>query len=104
MDTPKTLDLYKTHVLPYVDYGDVLYDGANKGKLDELQKLQNQALRVALNVNLRYPVILLHQQAKLSNLSVRRQAHLRNFMFKQQKNEALLNSRNVRTGAHDATL
>ena len=104
LDTPKMLDLYKSHVLPYVDYGDVLYAGANKGKLDKLQRLQNQALRVALNVNMRFPVILLHQQAKISNLEVRRQAHLRNFMFKQKSNVDLINSRNVRTRAHDAIL
>ena len=104
LNTEQMLSLYKAYVLPYVDYGDVLYAGANKTKLDKLQILQNQGLRLALKVNMRYAIIKLHQDAGISNLMVRRRAHLRNFMFKQKGNVALTNRREVFTRAHDACL
>ena len=91
--------MYKMYVLPYVDYGDILYDGANVRRLDKIQRLQNRAFRLILRVEDKIPVILLHQRTKLSNLKVRREAH---FMFKQQNNLEIVNVLNVRTRAHDA--
>ena len=44
-----SLLIYKTKILPYLDYGDILYDGADSKSLVRLQKLQNRALRVCLN-------------------------------------------------------
>ena len=96
--------MYKMYVLPYVDYGDILYDGAHTALLDKLQKLQNRSLRLVLCLENRTPVILIHQIAKISNLSVRRIAHLRNFMYKQQGNNEIVNTRNVNTRAHDAVV
>ena len=96
--------MYKMYILPYVDYGDVLYEAANQAKLEKLQKLQNRGLRLVLRVEDRVPVILIHQQAKISKLNARREAHLRQFMFKQQGNMSIVNQRDVRTRAHDAIL
>ena len=38
--------IYKSLILPFFDYCDVLWTNANKGGLDRLQKLQNRAARV----------------------------------------------------------
>ena len=38
--------IYKTMVLPYFDYGDLIYAAANMCLLDKLQRLQNKALRI----------------------------------------------------------
>lgn len=43
------LKLNKSLILSIIDYGDILYDGANKRELDKnelVQKLQNRALRI----------------------------------------------------------
>ena len=85
-------------------HGDILYDGAHVANLDKLKKMQNRSLRLVLKLNARTPVILVHQIAKISNLSVRRIAHLRNFMYKQQNNKDIINVRNVHTRAHDAVV
>ena len=66
--------------------------------------LQNRGLRLVLRVEDRVPVIMIHQQAKISKLNARREAHMRQFMFKQQQNMSIVNQRDVRTRAHDAIL
>ena len=38
--------LYKSLVLPHIDYGDVIYLTSNKDLLDKLQKVQNRACRI----------------------------------------------------------
>ena len=38
--------IYKTMVLPYMDYGDLIYDGADYNALKRLQPLQNRGLRI----------------------------------------------------------
>ena len=37
--------LYKSMILPYLDYGDSIYGGANQDLLQKLQRLQNRCLR-----------------------------------------------------------
>ena len=39
--------LYKSMILPYLDYGDSIYGGANQDLLQKLQRLQNRCLRIA---------------------------------------------------------
>ena len=46
----------------------------------------------------------MHRECKIAKLEARRIAHLRMFMFKQQRNEQIVNRRNVYTRAHDAPL
>ena len=42
--------IYKTMISPIFDYGDVIYEGGNKGRLDKLQRIQNRGLRIFLGV------------------------------------------------------
>ena len=104
MTTQVRIKMYKTMVLPHMDYGDVFYGVAGKFILDKLQVTQNKALRMCLNVDARYPTILAHQEAEISSLAARRQMHVVNFMFKQQTNLDIVNNRAIFTRAHDAVL
>ena len=62
--------LYKTMILPILDYGDVIYDGANQKLLNDFQKLQNRILWIVPKV------IDIHQHynyikcVKLTNLMI----------------------------------
>ena len=40
--------IYKTMILPVLEYGDVLYDGVNKKLIGKLQTIQNRCLRTCL--------------------------------------------------------
>ena len=57
-------------IMRSMDYGDIIYmySGAAVNLLERLQKIQNQALRICLNVHHYLPVLNLHQEAKIPNL------------------------------------
>ena len=44
MSSEVLLKVYKSHVIPVIDYCDILYAGAGVGILDELQRVQNKCL------------------------------------------------------------
>ena len=104
VDFNSAITIYKTMILPVLEYGDIAYDMADKKSLGKLQTLQNRALRICVNRNVHVPTIRLHQLCKIAKLEVRRIAHLRMFMFNQRENELIVNRRNVFTRAHDAPL
>ena len=95
------IKIYKSMIIPYIDYGDIFYMKSNVTQVKKLQTLQNRALRIC-HARPNVPINILHQSAKISKLIPRREAHLLNFMFKNRKNIKRLNNRNVRTRLHDA--
>ena len=96
--------IYKTMLLPYFDYADVIIDKANKKDTDRLQTLQNKCLRICLCKERRFNTDMAHKLANTPFLEDRREAHTCNFMFKRKSNKKLLNRREIRTRAHDAPL
>ena len=99
-----SLLIYKTKILPYLDYGDILYDGADSKSLVRLQKLQNRALRVCLNSAEPLSRRELHARTRMPLLEHRRNVHLRNFMFKRKDDISYQDINPLRTGRHDAVL
>ena len=59
--TDVAIRIYKTMILPVLEYGDILYDGTNKKLLDKLQTLQNRCLRTCILPHQHVPTIILHQ-------------------------------------------
>ena len=104
IDFNTAITIYKTMILPVLEYGDVAYDNTDTNLLKKLQVLQNRALRICLNRQEHIPTVILHRECKIAKLESRRIAHLRMFMFKQLNNELIVNRRNVFTRAHDAPL
>ena len=98
------IQIYKSMVIPYFDYGDVLYQGTNKKHLDKLQKLQNRGLRICFGHRNQLSIDNMHFEAKICKLQDRRNQHVYNFMFKQKCNHNIVDTRNIRTRAHDAIL
>ena len=70
------LRMYKTMILPVLEYGDILYEGANKKLIDKLQVIQNRCLRTCLLPNQHIPTIRLHESCEIANLISRRKMHL----------------------------
>ena len=91
-------------ILPYFDYRDVIYSTASQEMLDKLQRLQNRCLKICLNVNNRFNTDVLDAMSKCPKLPERRRVHVNNFMYGRMSKEQLLDTRDIRTRAHDAPL
>ena len=98
------LQIYKSMLLPYFDYADVILAKANLKDVDKLQTLQNKCLRICMGRDRYLNTDRAHRLANVPFLKDRRSAHIHNFMFKWKSNRALLNRREIRTRAHDAPL
>ena len=96
--------IYKSMLLPYFDYADVIFHKANVKDIGRLQTLQNKCLRICLRQDRRFSTDGAHKSTGVPFLKHRRSAHVNNFMFGRKSNKALLNNREIRTRAHDAPL
>ena len=92
-------------ILPYIDYGDMIYYGACTTDLDKLQRLQNSSLKTFLGRGRRFDTDRAHREAKAPFLADRRKAHTKNCMYTRRLHRPdLLNNKQIRTRAHDAPL
>ena len=73
--------IYKTMILPIMEYGDIFLVGATAENRKKLQTLQNKGLRCALRRDIEVSTDELHRQAKLKKLKIRREQHLLSHMF-----------------------
>ena len=94
IDFDTSLTIYKTMILPVMEYGDVPYDNSDTKSLEKLQVLQNRALRICLIKHEHVPVVVMHQDCKIAK-QARRIAHLRMCMYKQKHNKMIVYMRNV---------
>ena len=93
--------IYKIMILPYFDYGDIIYGCSGQDGLDKLQRVQNKCLKMCKGFNIRFGTKELHTVTKLE---ARRAAHINNFMFSRLADEGRVDRRDIRTRAHDAPL
>ena len=77
--------VYKTMILPFCDYADVVYNNATANELEKLQRLQNRALKLCLGFHKREDTELVHRTAKIPLLENRRRSHVFNFMYKRKE-------------------
>ena len=98
------LKIYKSMILPYFDYGDVVSNSANNEGREKLQRLQNRCLKICKRLNVRFNTKNLHNITKTSMLKDMRIAHLNNFMYNRLSRDHLLDQRDIRTRAHDAPM
>ena len=96
--------IFKTMILPLIDYGDVLYHETNGVLIQKLQTLQNRCLRICTYKNYHISVQDLQELCTVTILKMRRVMHWTFFMFKQKNNLEIVNNRQVFTRLHDATL
>ena len=98
------MKIYKSMILPYFDFADVIYQTANQEGLDKLQRLQNRCLKICKGLNIRFSTKELHRVTKVPLLARRRSAHVNNFMYNRLRRVNLVDRRQIRTRAHDAPL
>ena len=78
------LQLYKTTILPIIDYSDIIYNLLTMQQKTKLQRTQNRALRSIYRDNYQSSQSM-HEKAKLDQLSIRRDVHLLTLMYKRAK-------------------
>ena len=81
LNTRAALLVYKSMMLPILEYGDILFSAASLGNRKKLQVLQNKGLRCALNKGLETSSDDLHREANLLKLKFRREQHVLNFVY-----------------------
>ena len=94
--------VYKTMVLPFFDYADVVYHNANTAELEKLQRLQNRALKLCLGLHRREDTEIVHRSAKVPLLENRRRSHIYNFMYKRKELKHNLDVPVIKTRSADA--
>ena len=101
--------LYKSLILPYFDYGDIVYGSTFKRHTDRLQKLQNRAGRIILRIKpmSHFSVAEMHNALNWNLLDKRRHDHSLIFMYKITNNltpEYLRNEFEAVTHSHSSRL
>ena len=76
------LSVYKNTILPIIEYGDIFFLSASATSRKRLQVLQNKALKCALGVDRFTPTNVVHKDACLEKLKMRRLLHVYQFMYK----------------------
>ena len=72
-------------IIPYFDYGDIIFMSSNIPELKRLGKYHIRGLRICQKTQGKIEEKDLYKECKISNLENRRTVHLRNFMFKNKK-------------------
>ena len=86
MDQRTAIYIYKSMIMPIFDYGDIIFEGGNKNRLDKLKCTQNRGLKICMNIRNKIGTVDLHRLAGVAQLYVRRCSNLKKYMYLQQEN------------------
>ena len=98
------IKLYKSYILPIIDYGDVLYANTSVALLNKLQRAQNRCLKVCLKVNMRTPTEEIHGLTNTSILHYRRETHQKMFAYKRAQIDRYIDANHARTRNRDGPI
>ena len=76
--------IYRTVILPHLDYADIIFQSSSEQLLNQMQKLQNRAGRIILKIKPQYhfSVSSMHEILHWETLKSRQTLHIQNMMFK----------------------
>ena len=103
LSTKAAILVYKSMLLPILEYGDIFLSAASVENRKKLQILQNKGLRCALNKGIEASRDQLHDEAGLLRLNLRREQHLLNYMYDCSQDPQLIKKRStesVQTRSH----
>lgn len=95
------LTIYKCKILPFIDYGDILYNEIDQTLTKKLQTLQNCCLRIAFRLSRRTNVDNYHVRNNLLHTENRRILHLLTYMYNIVGTSDLVDSRQLPTRQFD---
>lgn len=104
MDAKTSLMIYKSMVLPYIEYGSNFLLSCPKYERAKFQRLQNKCLKIALNRNNLFNTRLLHKEAKLADWEHRARIARCRLMYKYKYCEDYVSNVAPRTRLHDGPI
>ena len=102
LTTNACINIFKSMVLPLMEYGDIVYARTSSENLQKISKLFYRGLRICDNNNVKIIKEELCENCKISPLEIRRDIHLLLFMHKQLNKDELLKKTTVPTRLHQA--
>ena len=105
INTSVALTIYKSTILPIIEYADFIYDQTVEYVSKQIQSLQNRGLKIVFNQhNKRYdqrmPTTEMHREANLFRLKYRREQHLLTYAISLKQNPMLVDNRHIPTRRH----
>ena len=86
LDRKSLETIYLTFIRPLLEYGDVLWDNCTKYEKEELDKIQNEAARIATGATKLVSLIPLSNEIKWESLEDRRNKHKLTLFYKMKFN------------------
>ena len=102
LSTEASLNVYKTTILPYIDYGDIFYQAASNKNLSKIQDRQTKALKICYKLHGNQNEQELHVRSNIALLGKRRDSHMLNFMYKRKDTPTYLDQKKLQTRAYQA--
>ena len=95
--------IYKTYILPVVEYGDILYASMGTTKLKKLQRCQNRCIKIVLKLPFMISTEAIHKKANM-NLLVDIGVNLEMATYMRLPNNKYVDQRLLRTRLWDGPL
>ena len=86
LDRKSLETIYLTFIRPLLEYGDVLWDNCTQYEKDELDKIQNEAARIATGATKLISLFALSNEIKWESLDERRRKHKLTLFYKMNSN------------------
>ena len=93
--------IYKTFILPIIEYADVLISNANVDSLQKLDRCQSKCLKIAMNVPIRTPTAHVHAVTGLNYIRDRRNMHMLVEAYQRSRCDKYIDHRQLRTRCWD---
>ena len=94
--------VFKTTILSFMEYGDIICAGTSQTNLDKVVNLFYRGLRICDNTNNKVSKETLCSDCHIASLDVRREMHLLLFIHKQTDIDHLFKKSRVKTRLHQA--
>ena len=89
-------------ILPYFDYGDIVYMFSSKNELDKLERLLERCINICTKTYGRDNIDNLRTEHKLPKLEKRRICHINNYMYKRTTNVEYIDPERIQTRSQSA--
>ena len=94
-DPETLLTLYKSYVRPHIDYGSFIYFPKRKNAIEKLEKIQLQAIKIALGYRKSTPSNIVLSESKLQTIEQRSKYLGKYFVTKNLSNSKLMSCKSI---------
>lgn len=104
MDSRTALIVYKSMIMPYIEFSNLLLLGCNSHEKIKNQRIQNKGLKIAMGRDRFHSTISLHKECGIASWEVRSLTALNRLRFKYKFHEDFVLHISIATRAYDGTL